>query len=292
MNSTLLNMARNKHTSSAGIVFVISGTLAKMACVWFPAHCDKVKQTAEIIETFAGAYGLLMAGDAGKNPPPTDSDDKQNPQTQTDSDPMKRNNNNTLKVLLIGAALTIALAWSSHAQTPAAPAGALPANIPPSPTNFAGLPPGLTPQGSFFSSVSSYFTAFDTNSLTFQRTNEIDVFTGADTQDGITSASLSINYSLWKSIGIEETTRNAGIAGVVVSQQLGMSYSRVIYDLKLSAYLDGGYNLPRHGAFVECGLRAFKALTANTFAGVGLGMQADKSGLRSPIASLFLGVTF
>jgi hypothetical protein len=191
----------------------------------------------------------------------------------------------TSLILTAGVAiLALVFAPSSHAQTNLLTGNPL--------TN---APAGLTigQETTFISTVQSYFSSFDTNSLTFKKTNEFDITAGADTQAGITSASLGINYSLWNNVGLDEVTRGAGIGGVIVSQQAGVSLSKVYYDVKLTAYLDGGWDFNQKSAFAEFGVRAFKALTENTFAGVGLALQADKSGLReSPLISIFTGFTF
>jgi len=283
-------MARNKHTSVAGLIYVASGTLAKMACVWFPAHCEQVKQTAEILETFAGGYGLLMAGDAGNS----DKGKNQNPddKSQEATDPMSRTN--TLKVFIIGAAVTAALALSAPAQTPSAPDGALPVNIPPTPTNFAALP---APIQGFGTTLWQFVSSFDTNSTTFHGAHELDVTLGADTQAGVSSASLGLNYAVWQidtntPVGIESMTRFAGLGGVILSQQAGFSISKVLYDTKFTGYLDGGYAMDRRRMFGEVGVQITKATTPNTFIGSRFGCQVDKDGPHTAIISLLWGVKF
>lgn len=180
-----------------------------------------------------------------------------------------------MKKLLLTSLLTLALAIPAFCQTN---------NNNPSVT--------AAQDASFVSTVQSYFTSFDTNSQTFHRTNEVDVLVGADTQAGITSASLGLSYNLWKAVSIEEVTRGAGIGGVIVSQQLGVSVRKVIYDVNVQAYLDGGWSFTQKGMYAEVGLRALKAATANTFYGVGIAAQIDKTGVRTPVLSIFTGFTF
>lgn len=280
----LQTMARNKHTSLAGVVAIAAGYLSEFGCTWFPGHCEQLRQSSRIVAEAAVAYGLLMAGDASK--PGGTPDVPNENETKSNTDTMKK-----IGLILITGFLVSAFARTASAQTPVilSPAAPLP---PPSPAVVA---PGLTlaQEGTFIQTVQSYFTSFDTNSLTFHKTNEFDVFAGADTQSGVTSASLGINYSLWRNVSLDEVTRGAGIGGVILSQQLGVGVSKVYYDVKLTAYVDGGYSFERKSAFAEFGVRAFKSLTANTFLGAGLALQADRSGLRqSPVGSLFMGFTF
>ena len=85
----------------------------------------------------------------------------------------------------------------------------------------------------------------------------------------------------------------AGIGGVVVSAQGGLSVSRVIYDVKASFYVDGGYSFQLNTPYVESGVRVLKALSPNTAAGVGTYLQADGKGLRGGAGiSLFTVITF
>jgi len=64
MKQLLVLLARNKHTSLAGVAFFALEPAAQLAALWFPQHKDQVEQSAKIIKGAVGAYGLLMAGDA------------------------------------------------------------------------------------------------------------------------------------------------------------------------------------------------------------------------------------
>ena len=157
----------------------------------------------------------------------------------------------------------------------------------------AGISNAIPAADTFLTTVQKYFTSFDTNSTTFKKANEIDVMVSADTKDGVTSAGLGLNYSLWSFVGVEGIVRNAGIGGVVVSAQGGVSVSRVIYDVKASFYVDGGYSFQLSTPYVESGVRVFKALSSNTATGIGTYLQADAKGIRGGAGiSLFTVITF
>lgn len=154
-------------------------------------------------------------------------------------------------------------------------------------------PTNIPPQQTFFETVASYLTSQNTNLLTFQKTNELDLWAGADYVTGVqVSASLGIEYNVYKKISIESVTRNAGIGGVVVSQQGGVGLNFVVHDVKLTGYLDGGYDFYNKRPYAALGIRAKKALTENTFAGIGMETPITKHGPQSPILTLFTGFTF
>lgn len=59
----------NKHTSGAAIVYLAAKYGAKLGAIWLPQHKDQFDQTADLIESFAVGYGLIMAGDSNATPP-------------------------------------------------------------------------------------------------------------------------------------------------------------------------------------------------------------------------------
>ena len=65
--NTLLNAFQNKHTTGAGVAYLLLKTLMQMLIVWFPDQHDKLATTGEILEGAAVAYGLVAAGDASKS---------------------------------------------------------------------------------------------------------------------------------------------------------------------------------------------------------------------------------
>jgi hypothetical protein len=153
---------------------------------------------------------------------------------------------------------------------------------------------------SFFQTTVGYFTSFNTNlDGTFGSTKGT-IWTGIDSLQGRSvnlANSLGVAYKLGKSsLAVEAQTRTSGIAGTFVDQELGLSLNFIVHDTKLSLYGRGGYefDLPsgtkeKDKVFGEFGIRAQKALTEHTYAGVGLGMLVPKSG---QVFTALIGVTF
>lgn len=148
--------------------------------------------------------------------------------------------------------------------------------------------------GTFFDSVTGYFTSFNTNlDSTFDAKGNF--WTGADSiQGGDVSLahSVGISYRLYKLIDSEVVIRNSGIAGTLVSGEAGLSLNFKVHDAKLSLYGDGGYafNSEETDRFYgEIGVRASKALTEHTFAGVGIGAQLPAN---RQVFQIFAGFTF
>lgn len=184
---------------------------------------------------------------------------------------------NTIVSLTLAVALLTAGAFAASAQT-------------------ATNQPPASP-GSFFNTAESYFTTFNTNlDVTFGSTNyRGSVIIGADYVQSVNiSSSLSLSYDLpfaWKGVSAESTTRNAGIAGVILSQQCGVGYNIVVHDTKLTAFMEGGYDFNASKPYVAIGARISKALTEHTFAGIGL--EGHFNGhVSTPILSIFTGFTF
>ena len=144
-----------------------------------------------------------------------------------------------------------------------------------------GFSAGAQTNSSFFSSVQSYFTSFNTNlDSTFQ--SKAQLWVGADSiQGGISpmANSIGLSYSIWKAVSVESVTRNAGVAGTVVSSQLGLGLSFVVHDAKITAYGDAGYAFAEPGQkfYGELGVRVQKALTEHTFALVGIAAQLPQN---------------
>jgi len=169
-----------------------------------------------------------------------------------------------------------------------------------------------SPDGNFFSSVTGYFTAFNTNL-------EADVFaargqlwTGADSLQGNGTVplanSLGLSYNVYQPatspvrIGFESVTRNSGVAGTIVSEQIGPNLKLIIHDVTLTIAADPFYDFAvqdtknakgktvhasRIGAEVD--LRLQKQLTSHTFAGTGIGVQLPKN---RQIFQVFAGFSF
>lgn len=158
--------------------------------------------------------------------------------------------------------------------------------------------------------VFGYFTAFNTNLVTF-RLNRFDLWTGATAMQGSTHPllnDLAGSYDLWRptpstssavqtAISLECVTRNEGVMGSLISVQGGLGLSAILWDVKTTLYLDGGSYLDPLAVgehwdsrlFGEVGVRFKKALGQNFYAGVGLGAQFPKN---NQLLSAFAGLTF
>lgn len=173
-----------------------------------------------------------------------------------------------MKKLFVLSAMILAFALPARAQ--------IDTNTPPIP--------------SFFSSVGSYFTSFNTNLTTFQ-TDKMNLSAGMDYQNGLNiSANLLLEYNAIGKISLESETRNASIAGTIVSQQAGLGLNFVLHDVKLTLYADGGYDFRDQKPFAEIGSRLKKALTEHTYMGLGIGARISKQ--PAPVLTVFTGFTF
>lgn len=165
-------------------------------------------------------------------------------------------------------------------------------------TNASGGTTTINNPQSFFASVGGYFTSSNTN-LPFKGTAEIAL--GMAYQSGVNIASdfdARYKFALTTSSGVllESVTRNAGVAGLFVSEQAGLGYYYLPVstpDLELSAGLLGGYRFDvSHGA-ITAYLDARKSLTENTFAGVRIAYEYDGSASPgSPVLTAYTGFTF
>lgn len=155
-------------------------------------------------------------------------------------------------------------------------------------------PPTTVPQ--FYQTALDWVTHADTNSTIFEPQNcHLELQVGADYVQGVNAtASIGLEYHVWQNVVIDSITKNAGIAGTVVSQQLGVGISFHYFNIEFTGLIDGGYDLQRSKAFFEPRLEIKKGLTARTYMGVGLGAKiADfKAGVPvTPTLSAYLGIT-
>ena len=166
---------------------------------------------------------------------------------------------------------------------------------------------GGSPQGTFYNSVAQYFSAFDTNSTTFT-TDTFDLWAGADTVNNQNlAASLGLEILPFRSssnsvisvLSCESVTRNATVAGTIVSEQAGFGYNLTHFDTRLTGYVDAGYRFDTRQAYITPGLRVKKALTENTYAGVGIELPVyfnhgvgQSAGAPAPTLSVFTGFKF
>ena len=121
----------------------------------------------------------------------------------------------------------------------------------------------------FFQSAQGYLTSFNTNYA--WASNQLEFAVGADYQNQIQWANdLELQYDVkGGNFGIGARMRNAGIAGVVESEEAGLECSLVShYDTRVEAKLYGGYDQQYDRPLIEPELDLRKKLTANTFAGI------------------------
>lgn len=222
----------------------------------------------------------------------------------------------TFKSLFLGAALVFALSIPLRAQPvppaiigstlgtgPILPAGSgstlgtipgIPA-IPAVPT----APPPATPQD-FITSVQGFLTSF-TDLQTFTTNDTFDLWTGAEyINNAHTAVCLGLSYNTaWRPIGlifgVESVTRNQpGLVGTaILSENVGVNLQLVHKDVKIVVYVDPGYDFNLSKPDLIIGARIFKALTDNTFTGLGLAEPIGSGKLSSfPTVSVFAGVKF
>jgi len=157
---------------------------------------------------------------------------------------------------------------------------------------------------SFFGSVTEYFTSHNLNLTNAFGAHKGEAWTSLDSIQGNASTSakladaIGLQYSVYDHLSIESVLRTSGVAGTIVSEQTGLGLNFVIIDTKLTLYADAGYDLEKShltgskfkdDLFGEIGVRAKKALTENTFAGVGLGVRLPDA---SQVYQVIVGFTF
>jgi len=152
----------------------------------------------------------------------------------------------------------------------------------------------------FYTTVFEYFTSFDTNLLAFQTNYHGCAWAGADYQSGVNVASsVGLEYGLYKSVAVESVTRNAAIAGTILSQQIDVGLSYTLFDTQLSGGAGLDYNFAdvgstRQGINAVIFAEAKKAMTQTTFAGLRLecDMPFRKTAAPVPVLSVFVGFKF
>jgi hypothetical protein len=193
------------------------------------------------------------------------------------------------RLLLTTLALLGLIASSALAQT----------NLPPTPT-------GLTDLGN---TILGYFISFNTNLDSTFGSSSFDLWAGVSSvQNGDAPIvnDLGLSYDIWRpvpatnspvktAVSLENVIRDSGLAGSLISDQFGPSFSLIVHDVKITAYIDGGYDFFRKNTkfkeklFGEVGLRAKKAIGTHFYFGVGLGQQFPTN---VRVLSAFTGATF
>ena len=155
------------------------------------------------------------------------------------------------------------------------------------------------PSGSFFGSVGNYLTGSNPN-LPIRGKAEITL--GMAYQAGVNIASdFGIKYKFTgtnSGFYAESVTRNAGVAGVIVSEEAGGGYYIIpatTPDIELSGGLLGGYRFDTGSPAIAAYLDVRKSLTVNTYAGVRIGYEWDstkQTAQAAPVISAETGFTF
>lgn len=156
------------------------------------------------------------------------------------------------------------------------------------------------PPPTIIDTVKGYLSSFNPAlSNTFSTAKNLDIWTAAEQNLGNnTSADLGVEYTFTRfssnSIALsgEGVIKAAGVAGSLVAGQAGLGLSYVHVDTKLTFYVDGGYDVLNHHPYCEPGLRVKKALTDNTYGGVGVGFPIEKEKTGRQNIYLFAGFTF
>lgn len=181
-------------------------------------------------------------------------------------------------------------------------AAALPAQ-----SQDATTPPAVatppTSQGNFVSDIFGYFTVINTNLSDCFQSHKFDLWVGVvsvQASDIPIENEIGLSYDLFRGtatnamqtigfFGVEAVSRNGGVAGSLIDQQGGFNAGVVICDIRLSGYADGGYDFYKKRPYGEIGLRAFKALGHNFYAGVQAGVQFPNP---AQVLSAITGVAF
>ena len=195
-----------------------------------------------------------------------------------------------MKKLFLPPILSILLILSiipCQAQTTTQP------NLLPALTN---LESATSPQTTVFQTLSSWMTSSNpalTN--TFSTNKSFTIETGAEYVGGRDVAETFILEYNFGRFSAESETRNAGIAGIVLSQEIGFGYSvQATVDLRLRGFVDLGYNFDQKCGMSEIGIEAQKGLTDNTFAYIRFseGILFKSSALQTPTIGAGVGITF
>lgn len=139
-----------------------------------------------------------------------------------------------------------------------------------------------TKEAGFASTVLSYFTSFNPDLTNSFQSSKGYAYAGVDSLqgwNGITLAnSIVIDYKIWGGLAVDAYTRNGGVSGTIISQSVGACFNLPIKDVNVAVFAHGGYDFNAVDTiekkadkfYGEIGIRAMKALTTHTFAGVSL----------------------
>ena len=155
----------------------------------------------------------------------------------------------------------------------------------------------VTPPQSFFGSVGNYLTSSDTN---LPAMSTIEVSLGAAYQGGVNvSSDIDLRYKIGGATAtsgfyIESDTDNAGIAGIIVSEEAGFGYFIVKNDIEVSAGIRGGYRFDESNGVIGANVRVLKMMTVNTYSGLELAVEfsGNNTAARVPRVNVFTGFKF
>lgn len=82
--------------------------------------------------------------------------------------------------------------------------------------------------------------------------NRLELFTGLDYQNNVNvSVPVGAWFKIYKNLGGELLFRNAGVAGTVLSEQVGLNLNLYKYDIKVTGGIDGGWRNDLERGYVE-----------------------------------------
>lgn len=184
-----------------------------------------------------------------------------------------------LKSLLLIVSFSL-LTASLFAQAPAP-------TLPPTTTS---LEPTAAPKG-VLDAFQSFFSEPDTQLGTFSG-KTFSVSLGACFENNINAdAALRLNYVAYKKIEIESITRIWNSTQTIKSQQIGIGIGLPLGDLKISAFLTGGWRFEESKAFAGAALELDKGVSKSMY--IGTRVETDIIGKKQvPYIALFTGRTF
>lgn len=160
-------------------------------------------------------------------------------------------------------------------------------------TNLPALPVNNI---TFFQSLQAYFTTFNPELESTFASNNFCAWAGVSSVQGAgvpLQNEIGFSATVKKSFSTEVVFHDAGVAGVIVNVQAGPAFNFVVHDTKLTLYGHGGYNISSEvdgdRVYGEFGVRVQKALTKNTFAGLGMGVQVPRG---TRVFTVFTGFVF
>ena len=150
-------------------------------------------------------------------------------------------------------------------------------------------PPSDLP--TFAQSTEKYFTTINTN-FSFANT-KLEISIGADYMAGVNWANyVKSQYDL-RSFDIEANFRNIGIGGKIQSVEAGFGYALINhFDTKVTAWVDGGYDMDRRCGVVEPGATLKKKSTLNTYFETGISWPFYFRGVKNQYPNIRLGTGF